>query len=186
MFNGGDFGGLAVAELIAGKFNPSGKLSISFPRYGAQTPCYYNQYDGWHGGQYVDLQKGNVYDFGDGLSYSEFVYSNLKLSKKTASKDDIIEISVDVTNRGSMDGKETVMLFVNDVVSTILTPTMELKGFEKVFIKAGDTKTVTLKLDIKDLAIVTPDLKYVVESGEFEIMVGRNTKEYLKEILTVK
>lgn len=186
MFNGGDFGGLAVAELIAGKFNPSGKLSISFPQYGAQTPCYYNQYDGWHGGQYVDLQKGNVYDFGDGLSYSEFVYSNLKLSKKTASKEDTIEISVDVTNRGSMDGKETVMLFVNDVVSTILTPTMELKGFEKVFIKAGDTKTVTLKLDIKDLAIVTPDLKYVVESGEFEIMVGRNTKEYLKEILTVK
>ena len=186
MFNGGDFGGLAVAEMLAGEFNPSGKLSISFPQYGAQTPCYYNQYDGWHGGQYVDLKKGNVYDFGDGLSYSEFVYSNLKLSKKTVSKDETIEVSVDVTNKGSMDGKETVMLFINDLVSTILTPMIELKRFEKVFIKAGDTKTVTLKLDIKDLALVTPDLEYVVESGEFEIMVGRNTREYLKEILTVK
>lgn len=186
MFNGGDFGGLAVAELIKGKFNPSGKLSISFPQYGAQTPCYYNQYPGWHGGQYADLEKGNVYDFGDGLSYSEFVYSNLKMSKKTASKNDIIEISVDVTNMGEMDGKETVMLFVNDVVSSILTPSIELKGFEKVFIKSGDTKTVTIKLDISDLALVTPDLQYAVESGEFEIMAGRNTKEYLKDILTVK
>lgn len=186
MFNGGDFGGLAVAELIKGMFNPSGKLSISFPQHSAQTPCYYNQYTGWHGGQYVDLNKGNVYTFGDGLSYSEFQYSNLRLSKTTVSADDIIEISVDVTNNGDMDGKETVMLFVNDVVSSILTPTKELKGFEKVFIKAGDTKTVTIKLPIKELSIVTPDLKYVVESGEFEIMVGKNTHEYLSKILTVK
>ncbi len=185
MFNGGDFGGLAAAELIAGEFNPSGKLSISFPQSGAQTPCYYNQYDGWHGGQYVDLEKGNVYDFGDGLSYSEFAYSNLRLSKREVSKDDTITVSVDVTNNGKMDGKETVMLFVNDVISTYLTPKKELKGFEKVFIKAGETKTVTTELKISDLALVTPDLKYVVESGDFEIMVGRNTKEYLTDILTV-
>ncbi|MCH5210256.1 MAG: glycoside hydrolase family 3 C-terminal domain-containing protein, partial [Oscillospiraceae bacterium] len=186
MFNGGDFGGLAVAELIAGKFNPSGKLSISFPQHSAQTPCYYNSYDGWHGGQYVDLEKGNVYDFGDGLAFSEYVYSNLRLSKKTASENDVIDISVDVTNNGNMDGKETVMLFVNDAVSSILTPRMELKDFQKVFIKAGDTKTVTLKFPVKDLALVTPDLEYIVEKGDFEIMVGRNTKEYLKEVLTVK
>lgn len=186
MFNGGDFGGLAAAELIAGKFNPSGKLTVSFPQHSGQLPCYYNHFSGWHGGQYVDLDRGNVYDFGDGLSYSKFIYSNLRLSKKTAAKDDTVEISVDVKNNGSMDGKETVMLFVNDVVSSILTPVMELKGFEKVFIKARDTKTVTLKLDIKDLAIVTNDMEYVVESGEFEIMVGRNTKEYLKTVLNVK
>lgn len=186
VFNGGDYGGLAAAELIAGQFNPSGKLSISFPQTSAQTPCYYNQYDGWHGGQYVDLKKGNVYTFGDGLSYSEYEYSHLRLSKKTAGKDDVIEVSVDVKNRGSMDGKETVMLFVNDVISSILTPQIEFKGFEKVFIKAGETKTVTIKLNVRDLAIVKPDCTYEVESGDFEIMVGRNTKDYLKTVLKVK
>lgn len=185
-FNGGDFGGLAVAELIAGKFNPSGKLSISFPQHSAQTPCYYNQYTGWHGGQYVDLKKGNVYDFGDGLSYSEFEYSNMRLSKNRAGKSGYIDVSVDVTNKGSMDGQETVMLFVNDVISSILTPTKQLKGFEKVFIKSGETKTVTIRLDIKELALVTPDLKYEVENGEFEIMIGKNTKEYLTETLTIR
>lgn len=186
MFSGGDFGGLAAAEAIAGRFNPSGKLSISFPRHSAQTPCYYNQYSGWHGGQYTDLKKGNVYDFGDGLSYSEFVYSNLKLSQSRASETDIITVSVDVKNRGRMDGSEIVMMFVNDKISSVLTPVMELKGFEKVFIKAGDTKTVTLSLNVKDLSVVTPDLNYAVEKGEFEIMVGRNTKEYLTEVLTVE
>lgn len=185
-FNGGDFGGLAAAEMIAGRFNPSGKLTISFPRHSAQTPCYYNQYTGWHGGQYVDLHKGYVYSFGDGLSYSDFVYTNLRLSKTRAGENDTVEVSVDVTNNGRMDGKETVLLFVNDIVSSILTPSMELKGFEKVFIKAGDTKTVTIKLNIRDLAIVTPDLKYIVEKGDFEIMAGRNTREYLKTILTVE
>ncbi len=185
-FNSGDLGGMAVAEMIAGKFNPSGKLSISFPRHSAQTPCYYNQYTGWHGGGYVDLQKGNVYDFGDGLSYSKFEYSDLKLSKVKASAGEIINVSVNVKNNGDMDGKETVMMFVNDVVSSHLTPTKQLKGFEKVFIKAGDTKKVTLKLDTNDLALVTSDLKYVVEKGDFEIMVGRNTKEYLTAILTIE
>ena len=185
MFNGGDYGGLAAAELIAGRFNPSGKLTISFPRHSAQTPCYYNDYGGWHGGRYVDLDEGNVYDFGDGLSFSRYEYSNLRLSKKRVSENDVVEVSVDVTNNGAMDGKETVMLFVNDVVSSILTPRMELKAFLKVFIKAGGRKTVTLRLDVKDLALVTHDLKRVVEKGEFEIMVGANTKKYIKDTLIV-
>lgn len=185
-FNGGDFAGLAVAEMIGGKFNPSGKLTISFPRHSAQTPCYYNQYEGWHGGQYVDLEKGYVYEFGDGLSYSEFEYSNLRLSQNTIKNEEEITVSVDVTNKGNMDGKETVLMFVNDVISSVLTPTKQLKGFEKVFIKAGETVTVNLKLNIKDLAIVTRDLEYIVEKGKFEIMVGRNTKEYLKDILSAE
>ena len=172
--------------MIGGKFNPSGKLTISFPRHSSQTPCYYNQYEGWHGGQYVDLEKGYVYEFGDGLSYSEFEYSNLRLSQNTIKNEEEITVSVDVTNKGNMDGKETVLMFVNDVISSVLTPTKQLKGFEKVFIKAGKTVTVNLKLNIKDLAIVMRDLEYIVEKGKFEIMVGRNTKEYLKDILSVE
>lgn len=185
-FNGGDFGGLAVAELIAGKFNPSGKLSVSFPQSGAQTPCYYNDYSGWHGGQYVDLERGNVYDFGDGLSYTEFAYSNLRLSRTNARETDTVTVSVDVKNNGAMDGKETVFLLVNDLVSSVMTPQREVKGFEKVFIKSGDTKTVEFKLKIKDLALVTPSLEYVVEKGEFEIMAGGNIKEYLTAKLLVE
>ncbi len=86
-----------------------------------------------------------------------------------------------------MDGKETVLMFVNDVISSVLTPTKQLKGFEKVFIKAGETVTVNLKLNIKDLAIVTRDLEYIVEKGKFEIMVGRNTKRiFKKDILSAE
>ena len=185
-FNGGDFGGLAAAELIAGKYNPSGKLSVSFPELSAQTPCYYNSYDGWHGGRYVDTKGGNTFDFGDGLSYTKYVYSNLRLSQNVISVDGFTDVSVDVTNAGERDGKETVMMFVNDVISSVLTPRMELKNFKKIFIKSGDTKTVTFRLSADELSIVTPSLEYVVEKGDFEIMVGGNTKEYLKDILTVK
>ena len=115
-----------------------------------------------------------------------FEYSNLRLSQNTIKNEEEITVSVDVTNKGNMDGKETVLMFVNDVISSVLTPTKQLKGFEKVFIKAGKTVTVNLKLNIKDLAIVTRDLEYIVEKGKFEIMVGRNTKEYLKDILSVE
>ncbi len=185
-FNGGDFGGLAAAELIAGKFCPSGKLSVSFPQSGAQTPCYYNDYTGWHGGRYVDLKRGNVYDFGDGLSYTSFTYTNLRLSKSTAGAEDIITVFADIKNDGAMDGMETVFLLVNDKVSSILTPRRELKGFDKVFIERGDTKTVEFTLDIKkDLAIVMPGLESTVEKGEFEIMVGGSIKDYLSVTLTV-
>ncbi|MBR7161269.1 MAG: glycoside hydrolase family 3 C-terminal domain-containing protein, partial [Clostridia bacterium] len=97
-FNGGDLGGLCVAEMIAGKFNPSGKLPISFPRSSAQIPCYYNQYSGWHGGKYMDVEKGNLYDFGYGLSYTDFVYSNASLSSDTAKSGDVLTVSADITN----------------------------------------------------------------------------------------
>ena len=106
--------------------------------------------------------------------------------ENTIKNEEEITVSVDVTNKGNKDGKETVLMFVNDVISSVLTPTKQLKGFEKVFIKAGETVTVNLKLNIKGLAIVTRDLEYIVEKGKFEIMVGRNTKEYLKDILSAE
>ena len=104
MFNGGDLGGLCVAELIAGKWNPSGKLPISFPRASAQIPCYYNTYPGWHGEKYMDVAAGNLYDFGYGLSYTTYAYSDIMLSSATAKAGDVLTVSVDVTNTGDMDG----------------------------------------------------------------------------------
>lgn len=185
-FNCGDLGGLAIAEMIAGKFNPSGKLTISFPRRSAQIPCYYNHFDGWHGGRYMDVEAGNVYDFGYGLSYSEFEYKNIRLAKNKIGKNESVEVSVDITDNGPYDGKETVQLYINDIVSSIMTPVKQLRGFKKVFIKAGDTKTVTFEITPADLSLVDADCGRVVESGDFEIMVGRNSNEYLTALLTVE
>lgn len=172
MFNGGDLGGLCAAELIAGRFNPSGKLPISFPRAVGENVCYYNQYPGWHGDKYMDAEKGNLYDFGYGLSYTKFEYSEPILSSETAKAGDALTVSVDVTNVGDMDGAETVEMYYNDVISSVLTPTRQLCGFKKVFIKAGETVRVELPLCADDLSLVNIDEQRVLEPGDFEIYVG--------------
>ena len=144
---------------------------------------------GWHSPKYVDLEDKNaLYPFGYGLSYTKYKYSNLKLSSNVCNKDDIVTVKVDVTNIGIYDGTEIVQLYINDKVSSVMTPEKELKGFERVFLKAGETKTVSINLSISDLAIVTPEEKYVVEAGEFEIMVGSDSRDssLLKGILVVE
>lgn len=171
-FNGGDLGGLCAAEMIAGKFNPSGKLPISFPRASGQVPCYYNQYAGWHGGKYMDVEEGSLYDFGYGLSYTKYEYTNLAISSDTAKAGDVLTVSVDVTNVGAMDGYETVEMYYNDLYSSVLTPARQLCGFRKVFVKAGETVHVELPLAVDDLALVNAKCETAVEPGDFEIMVG--------------
>ncbi len=172
MFNGGDLGGLCAAEMIAGKFNPSGKLPISFPRAAGQTVCYYNQYAGWHGGRYMDVDAGNLYDFGYGLSYTKYEYSAPQISSPTAKAGDLLTVSVDVTNVGEMDGQEIVEMYYRDVISSVLTPVRQLCGFKKVFIKAGETVHVELPLRADDLSLVNIDCERVLEPGDFEIYVG--------------
>jgi len=188
-FNSGMFGGKALAEIIFGDANPSGKLSISFPYHTGQLPVYYNKLPGWHWeSKYVDIPKEPLYSFGYGLSYTNFEYSNLRLSNNTCLKDETVIVSVDVKNTGSYDGKEIVELFINDVVSSVVTPIKELKGFKKVEIKAGETKTVEIQLKISELAIVMQDESYIVEPGEFIIMVGSDSRDesLLKTSLTVR
>ena len=174
MYNGGDLGGLCVAELMAGKWNPSGKLPISFPRSSAQIPCYYNTYPGWHGGKYMDVDEGNLYNFGYGLSFTSYAYSDISLSSSTARAGDILTVSVDVTNTGKMDGLETVEMYYNDRFSSVLTPERQLCGFKKVFIKAGETVRVELPLAVNDLSLIDFDGRSILEPGVFEIMVGGN------------
>lgn len=184
-FNSGDLGGLCVAELIAGSFNPSGKLPISFPRVSAQIPCYYNQLSGWHGGKYMDVEEGALYDFGYGLSYTTYEYSNLTLSQQEARADDTIVVAVDVTNTGNRDGKEIVELYENDIISSVMTPSRVLCGFAKVEVRAGETVHVELPLAISSLAVIGSDGEAIVEPGEFEIMVGGNLGSLQKTILKV-
>ncbi|MBU3099422.1 MULTISPECIES: glycoside hydrolase family 3 N-terminal domain-containing protein [Clostridium] len=188
-FNSGTLGGKALAQILFGEFNPCGKLTISFPYHSGQTPVYYNHLPGWHSPKYADMPVAEpLYSFGYGLSYTNYEYSNLKLSKAICSKEDTITVSVDVTNVGESDGTEIVQLYINDIVSSVMTPVKELKGFKRVFIKAGETNTVNINLAISDLIIVNADEEYVVEPGEFEIMVGSDSRDQslIKEILTVK
>ena len=186
MFNGGDFGGLCAAELIAGKWNPSGKLPISFPRSSAQIPCYYNTYPGWHGEKYMDVEEGSLYDFGYGLSFTSYAYSDVILSSSTAKAGDVITVSVDITNTGDMDGFETVEMYYNDRFSSVLTPERQLCGFKKVFIKSGETVRVELPLAVNDLSLIDPEGHSVLEPGVFDIMVGGNLKSLQSAELTIE
>ncbi|MDP4094532.1 MAG: glycoside hydrolase family 3 N-terminal domain-containing protein [Bacillota bacterium] len=176
-FNSGMFGGKAVAEIIFGETNPSGRLSISFPYHSGQLPVYYNQLPGWHGAKYMDMPSEPLYSFGYGLSYTSFEYSNLKLSKNICNTDDTVAVNTDVRNTGSIDGMETVQLYVRDLASSVVTPVKQLKGFKKVEIKAGETVTIEIPLDIRELFIVNEAEEYVVEPGEFEIMVGPDSRD---------
>jgi beta-glucosidase len=186
-FNPGMFGGKAVAEIIFGELNPSGKLPISFPYHSGQLPVYYNQLPGWHGGRYMDMPERPLYSFGYGLSFSRYEYSNLRLSHTTCTADDTVTVYVDVTNNGPYDGRETVQLYVNDVVSSVVTPVRQLKGFVKTEIRSGETKTVEIRLPVGELYIVDENENQVVEPGEFEILVGPDSRpeSLLKAVLTV-
>lgn len=187
-FNSGMLGGKALAEIIFGDVNPSGRLSISFPYHSGQLPVYYNHLPGWHGGKYMDMPEEPLYCFGYGLSYTNYCYSNLQVQPSACGKNDTISISVDVTNTGKMDGCETAQLYVRDIVSSVMSPVKQLKGFARVNLKAGETKTVRIPLHIPELAIVDKDENYVVEPGEFEIMVGHDSRDcsLLKKIINVR
>lgn len=179
-FNGGDMCGLAVAKLIRGEENFSGKLPISFPYEVGSHPNYYNQYDHWHDGKYKDGHKGSDYPFGFGLSYSKFVYSDIKISKTEFGKDDTVKLTVSVKNESDTDGYETVQLYFRDKVCKMLTPIRQLIDYKKVFITAGKEFEVEFNLPIKNLGYYNESCKYCVDAGEFVLFVsgdGKNFKE---------
>lgn len=170
-FNGGMFGGLAVAEAIFGKLNPSGKLPISFPHHSGQLPVYYNQLPGWHGGKYMDLPGEPLFTFGEGMSYTQYQYNNLTFDVNT------LTASVDVTNAGERGGVEIVQVYFNDCVSSVLTPVKQLIAFKRVPLKAGEKKRVSFTLNKEDFSLVTPDERRIVEPGRFVLMVGASAKD---------
>lgn len=180
--------GNAVAEVLYGDYNPSGKLPMSFPRNVGQCPIYYNLYntgrptdkdDNVFWSHYSDIEKTPLYPFGYGLSYTAFQYKNLKINNLTPKKGETILLSVEVTNTGNFDGKEVVQLYVNDPVASIVRPVKELKGFELVFLKKGETKIIQFELTDKELGFYDNNGKFNVESGLFNIMVGGSSVEGL-------
>jgi beta-glucosidase len=177
--------GNAIADVLFGETNPSGKLTASFPYNVGQVPIYYslrntgrpqagNDFVKFRS-NYLDVSNHPLFPFGYGLSYTTFEYGNLKLNKQTIQGNDEIEVSVDVSNTGNFDGEEVVQLYVRDLVASVTRPLKELKGFNKILIKKGDTETVTFKLSANDLAFYHQDLQFYAEPGEFMIFVGGNS-----------
>ncbi|MFT3682204.1 MAG: beta-glucosidase BglX [Ferruginibacter sp.] len=210
---GGSEAGSAIADVLFGDVNPSGKLSTTFPQSVGQVPIYYNHKstgrplgDGkWFEkfrSNYLDVSNDPVYPFGYGLSYSNFTYSDVKLSSNVLESKaivkpannvkrnaatflfDVMEIerpfitaSVTVTNNSKVDGKEVVQLYTRDMIGSITRPVKELKGFQKIELKAGESKTVEFKISVNDLKFYNSDLKFVAEPGDFKVFIGGNSRD---------
>ena len=175
--NPGMLGGTAIAELLLGVIEPSGRLPISFARHVGQQPTYYNQIRGQHGDRYADLTQSPAFAFGDGLSYTETVYEDLQLDAADYGSGDTIRATITVRNRGARVAHEVVQLYVRDVVSSVSWADRELKAFHRVSIAPGDTARVSFDLPVSACTIVDADGERIVEPGEFEILVGPSSRE---------
>jgi beta-glucosidase len=184
----GNFGGQALAEIIFGKYNPSGKLPMSIPRSVGQVPTYYNYKPSNYFHKYIETQSSALYPFGFGLSYTNFAYDNIVLSKSSINKNESIQVTATVTNTGNVDGEDVVQLYIRDEVSSVTRPVKELKGFQKASLKAGASQKITFTVTPKELEFLDINMKPIVEAGEFTIMVGNssNDKDLKKVKLTVK
>ena len=188
--------GNAIAQVLYGDYNPSGKLPMTFPRSVGQIPIYYNhkqtgrpvlpKADKVFWSHYTDEKNDPLYEFGYGLSYTTFKYKNLKLSKTRISKNDKIEVSVELNNTGDREGEEVVQLYIIDLVASITRPVRELKGFEKVRLKAGETKTIRFILDHESLQFFSAKNKWEVEPGDFKVWIGGSSSVSLQESFTVE
>ena len=185
---GGSEAGYAISDVLFGDVNPSGKLTTTWPQNVGQVPLYYNHKNTgrplpegkWFQkfrSNYLDVSNDPLYPFGYGLSYTNFTYGDLKLSSTSLKGNQTLTASVTVTNSGSLDGKEVVQLYVRDVVGSMTRPVKELKGFQKISLKAGETKTVTFNITTNDLKFYNSNLKYDWEAGDFVIMVGGNSRD---------
>lgn len=176
--------GNAIADVIFGKYNPSGKLPVTFPYSEGQIPMYYNHRNTgrpmmneneFYVSRYEDIPNKPVYPFGFGLSYTTFSYSDIQLSAAEMAMNDSLKISVEVKNTGKYDGEEVVQLYIRDMVSSVIRPVKELKGFRKVMIKAGESSRVTFTIGQSDLAFYTADMSFKAEPGDFKVFVGTNS-----------
>ena len=185
---GGTEAGDAIADVLFGDVNPSGKLSATFPQNVGQVPIFYNHKNTgrplgegkWFQkfrSNYLDVSNDPLYPFGYGLSYTTFSYSDVKLSSPTINANQTLTASVTVTNTGNVTGKEVVQLYIRDLIGSITHPVKELKGFQKVELKAGESRKITFSISVNDLKFYNSDLKFVAEPGDFKIFIGGNSRD---------
>lgn len=185
---GGTETGKAVADVLFGDVNPSGKLPATFPQNVGQLPLYYSHKntgrplakDAWFQkfrSNYLDVSNDPLYPFGYGLSYSKFTYSNLQISNKQLSRNGQLKVSITLKNDGNFDGQEVVQLYVQDVVGSITRPVKELKAFQKIFLKKGESKKIEFTITEEDLKFYNQSLQHVAEAGEFRLFIGGNSRD---------
>lgn len=179
----GSYGGQAVAEIIFGKVNPSGKLSISFPRSVGQIPVFYNHKPSQYVRKYLRTSSEPLYTFGDGLSYTSYSYSTPVLNNNHIRSGETVTVSAEITNTGGRDGEEIAQLYVRYPVSDVTRAVKELKGFQTVYLKAGEKKTVSFKLTAHELSSYDAEMNYKVDAGDFTIMLGSSSRD--KDLKTV-
>jgi beta-glucosidase len=187
--------GDAIADVLFGDYNPSGKLPISFPRTEGQIPIYYNYYhtgrpatsdsDRFFRSAYIDLSIHPKFPFGFGLSYTRFDYGNIQLSSATMRANQSIKATITVTNTGNYDGEETVQLYIQDLVGSVVRPVKELKGFQKVFLPKGQSKQVSFTIDVDKLKFYNSELKYLAEPGDFKIYIGTSSQNVKEAAFTL-
>jgi len=188
---GGTEAGNAIADVVFGDVNPSGKLTTTFPQHVGQVPIYYAHKNTgrplaegkWFEkfrSNYLDVSNDPLYPFGFGLSYTSFSYSDIKLSSSNLKGNQVLTASVTVSNTGSSKGKEVVQLYIRDLVGSIARPVKELKGFQKIELAAGESKTVSFSITTNELKFYNNDLKYDWESGDFDIMIGSSSADVKK------
>lgn len=181
----GEVGGMAVADVLFGDYNPGGKLAVSVPKHVGQLPVYY--YRKYPGRKFVEMDGEPLYAFGFGLSYTTFAYSDLRVEPKQIDKGGRAEVSVNVTNTGQVAGDEVVQLYIRDQMASVVRPPRELKGFERIYLAPGQTKRVAFQVGDAELCFVNADVQWVVEPGDFEVMIGRSSNDIaLKDKLTVR
>nr|WP_221659191.1 glycoside hydrolase family 3 N-terminal domain-containing protein [Bacteroides salyersiae] len=193
---GGSEAAYAIGDVLFGRVNPSGKLTMSFPQNVGQIPLYYahkNTGRPLHDGKwfekfrsnYLDVTNEPLYPFGFGLSYTTFAYSDISLSQSSMDMQGIITASVNVSNTGLLPGGEVVQLYIRDLVGSTTRPVKELKGFERIYLQPGQTRTVTFKIAPEMLKFYDYDLQYVIEPGDFQVMIGSNSRDVKTAAFTV-
>ncbi len=194
---GGTQAANAIADVLFGDVNPSGKLPVTFPQNVGQLPLYYSHKntgrplaDGkWFNkfrSNYLDVSNDPLYPFGFGLSYATFAYGDVKLSSNTLTKGKTITATVTVTNTGNVEGKEVVQLYTRDLVGSSTRPVKELKGFQKISLKPGESKEISFTITENDLKFYNADLKYVAEPGDFKVFIGSNSRDVKEQNFTLK
>lgn len=175
-FNPGMEGGTALAEIIWGKVNPSGKLCVSFPRHVGQQPVFYSQVRGQHGNQYADLTQEPLFSFGFGLSYTSFRYENLTVLTPALRQGQSAEVEIDVTNTGHRAGDEIVQLYVTDEITSVTWVNRALKAFRRISLEPGQTERVRFELPFRSFSLVDAQAREIVEPGTFQIQVGPSSR----------
>ncbi|MEP6787555.1 MAG: glycoside hydrolase family 3 N-terminal domain-containing protein [Acidobacteriota bacterium] len=192
-WHSGTMGGAAVADVLFGDANPSGKLPATFPRSVGQIPLYYNhkstgrpfKAEDRYTSKYVDIPNTPLYPFGYGLSYTTFRLTNLRLSSQQMPSSGQVSVTVDVENTGSREGAEVVQLYIHHLFATLTQPVLELKGFQKISLKPGEKRQVEITVRAKDLGFYNASNQYIVESGKFDLMVGTSSTDGLRDSFSI-